>query len=63
MIKGVVLTQYGYEYTRYSSCCNTDRGVYYWTTYDNFEIQKVDMHAVDLDDKFLSRMYTDSMAV
>ena len=64
MVKGCVKAENGeLEYTRYSSCCNTDRGVYYWTTYDNFEIQKVDMHAVDLDDKFLSRMYTDSMAV
>lgn len=38
-----------YEITRYSSCCNTDRGIYYYTTYGNRQIRAVDMHRVDLD--------------
>lgn len=38
-----------YEYTIYSSCCNTDTGVYYYKTYDNSRITKVDMHREDLD--------------
>ncbi len=38
-----------YEITVYSSCCNTDRGIYYYTTYDNSRINAVDMHAEDLD--------------
>ncbi len=38
-----------YEYTIYSSCCNTDTGVYYYKTYDNSRITKVDMHHEDLD--------------
>ncbi len=64
MVKGCVKLDNGeLEYTRYSSCCNTDTGVYYWTTYDNFEIKKVDMYETDLDDNFLTRMYTDNMLV
>lgn len=38
-----------YEYTLYSSCCNTDTGVYYYKTYENSQITGVDMHKVDLD--------------
>lgn len=38
-----------YEITIYSSCCNTDKGIYYYTTYDNSQITGVDMHKVDLD--------------
>jgi choloylglycine hydrolase len=38
-----------YEFTIYSSCCNTDTGVYYYTTYENSQITAVDLHAEDLD--------------
>lgn len=38
-----------YDITVYSSCCNTGRGIYYYTTYDNSQIQAVDMHREDLD--------------
>jgi choloylglycine hydrolase len=38
-----------FEITRYSSCCNTDRGIYYYTTYENSQITAVDMHKEDLD--------------
>ncbi|MDO5140463.1 MAG: choloylglycine hydrolase [Eubacteriales bacterium] len=37
------------EYTIYSSCCNTDRGIYYYTTYENSQITGVDMHREDLE--------------
>ena len=37
-----------YEYTRYSSCCNTNKGIYYYTTYENNQITAVDMHKADL---------------
>lgn len=37
-----------YEYTLYSSCCNTDKGIYYYTTYENSQINAVDMHRCDL---------------
>lgn len=38
-----------YEITIYSSCCNTDKGIYYYTTYENNQITAVDMHREDLD--------------
>ena len=38
-----------YELTIYTSCCNTDRGIYYYTTYENHQITGVDMHKEDLD--------------
>jgi len=42
-----------YEYTIYSSCINTDKGIYYYTTYDNSQIAAVDMHKENLDDSKL----------
>ena len=38
-----------YEMTIYTSCCNADKGVYYYTTYDNHQITAVDMYREDLD--------------
>ena len=38
-----------YEITLYTSCCNADKGIYYYTTYDNHQISGVDMHKADLD--------------
>ena len=38
-----------YAVTIYSSCCNTDRGIYYYTTYDNSRITAIDMHKENLD--------------
>lgn len=38
-----------YEITIYSTCCNTDRGIYYYTTYGNRQICAVDMHREDLE--------------
>ncbi len=37
-----------FEITQYSSCCNTDRGIYYYTTYENSQICGVDMHKENL---------------
>ncbi len=37
-----------YAITLYSSCCNTDRGIYYYTTYNNSSINAVDMHKENL---------------
>ena len=42
-----------YEKTIYSSCCNVDKGIYYYTTYENSQVSAVDMHKVDLDGKNL----------
>ena len=44
-----------YEITIYTSCCNADRGIYYYTTYDNHQITAVDMHAESLDRTCLIR--------
>ncbi len=38
-----------YEITVYSSCCNTDKGIYYYKTYENFCITAIDMHDENLD--------------
>ena len=38
-----------YVITGYASCINTDRGIYYYKTYDNSCISAVDMHRCDLD--------------
>ena len=38
-----------YEVTAYSSCCNADKGIYYYTTYGNRQISAIDMHKEDLD--------------
>lgn len=42
-----------YEITIYSSCCNTDKGIYYYTTYENSQICAVDMHRENLDGEHL----------
>ena len=42
-------TKEGLEKTVYSSCCNTDRGIYYYTTYENSQITAVDMHKTNLN--------------
>ena len=38
-----------YEITIYSSCCNMDKGIYYYKTYDNSQISAVYMHHENLD--------------
>lgn len=38
-----------YEITVYSSCCNTDEGIYYYKTYDNPNIIGIDMKKEDLE--------------
>lgn len=42
-----------YDITVYTSCCNTDKGIYYYTTYDNRQISAVDMHRTALDGEAL----------
>ena len=38
-----------YEYTIYSSCYNTNKGILYYKTYDNHQITAVDLNKEDLD--------------
>ena len=42
-----------YEITIYSSCCNMDKGIYYYTTYENSQITGIDMFKENLDGKDL----------
>ena len=47
--KGCVKVGNEYEITQYTSCCNTDKGIYYYTTYYNSCITAVDMNKAELD--------------
>lgn len=59
LILGAVYQQRGlvrvkdddYEFTRYSSCCNTDKGIYYYRSYENSQISAVGLHNEDLNQK------------
>lgn len=46
----VLVNEDKYEITIYSSCCNTDRGIYYYKTYENSQITGVDMKKENLED-------------
>lgn len=45
-----VLEDGKYEITNYTSCCNADKGIYYYTTYDNHQITGVNMYKEKLND-------------
>lgn len=49
--EGCVKVGKAFEKTVYSSCCNTDTGVYYYTTYENSQVTGVNIHHEDLDGK------------
>ncbi len=56
MIKGTCKTDEGtLDITGYTSCINTDRGLYYYTTYDNRRITCVNMNHTDLNSHLISR--------
>ena len=42
-----------FEITIYSSCCNADKGIYYYSTYNNRRITAVNMHNEDLNGESL----------
>lgn len=44
-----------HEITLYTSCCNADKGIYYYTTYRNHQITAVDMHKENLNCQTLVR--------
>lgn len=44
-----------YEVTLFTACCNADRGIYYYTTYDNHQISAVDMRRENLEASELIR--------
>lgn len=47
--EGSVMVGDKYERTQYSSCCNTDKGIYYYKTYNNSQITAVSMHNENLE--------------
>ncbi len=47
--KGCVLVGDKYEYTIYTSCCNTDQGIYYYNTYENSQLSCVHLYHENLD--------------
>ena len=38
-----------YEITLYSSCCNTEKGIYYYKTFHNNQISAIDLHKENLE--------------
>lgn len=52
-IKGGAMVEDKFEITNYSSCCNTKRGIYYYTTYNNSAINAVNIYKENLDSKEL----------
>lgn len=52
--EGCVKVGTHYEKTVYSSCCNVDTGIYYYTTYDNNQITGVSMRNTNLDAQTLT---------
>lgn len=49
-VRGSTITKSGLcDITTYSSCINTDKGIYYYMTYDNHQISAINMHNEDLE--------------
>lgn len=54
MPRGAIRVRGGqYEITRYTSCCDMQQCVYYFTTYENRRIRAVKLHCEKLDDNKL----------
>lgn len=47
--RGCVRVGDDFERTIYSSCCNTDKGIYYYKTYNNSQISAVSLNNENLD--------------
>lgn len=47
--RGVCVTNAGYNISIYTSCCNAQKGIYYYKTYENPCITAVDMNKENLD--------------
>lgn len=56
MVRGICKTDEGKLYkTNYSTCINSGKGLYYYTTYSNRRITCINMHNTDLDADKISR--------
>lgn len=47
--RGLCKVDNSYEITIYTSCINLNEGVYYYTTYNNHQINKIDLYKCNLD--------------
>ena len=47
--RGTVRAGDGFVTTIYASCCNTDKGIYYYKTYENSQISAINMQNENLD--------------
>ena len=54
-IKGCSQVNNNWEITQYSSCCNTDKGVYYYKTYYNSQLTAISMKKENLESTNLIR--------
>lgn len=52
--RGCVKIGNDYEKTIYTSCCNIDKGIYYYTTYENHQITAVQLKNADLESDALT---------
>ena len=52
--KGCVKVGNAFEKTVYSCCCNTDKGIYYYTTYENSQITGVQLYHENIDSDTLT---------
>ncbi|MBE6891920.1 MAG: choloylglycine hydrolase family protein [Ruminococcaceae bacterium] len=53
-IKGSIKLEDGKSfYTVYTSCCNADKGIYYYTTYNNRTVTAIEMKKSNIDSKDL----------
>ena len=53
--RGCCIVDDKYEITVYTSCINADKGIYYYTTYENRQISAVDMYKIKLEGNKLCR--------
>ncbi|MBO5716166.1 MAG: choloylglycine hydrolase [Clostridia bacterium] len=48
-VEGCVIFDNRFERTQYTSCCDTERGIYYYKTYENSQISAINMYRENLD--------------
>lgn len=56
MVEGCVRLDGGFEKTVYSSCVDTEKGIYYYKTYESQSLASVSMKGSDIDGNRLSRV-------
>jgi choloylglycine hydrolase len=65
MINGVVATPEGKsDLTQYTSCMNQEKGIYYYNTYNNNQINAIDMKKENLNSKYIKVFpYRDKLVI